>query len=76
MENISHYKGEFYDIPELKLCPAPSKPVPISNWGSFKACLKKGCKSWRWLDKRWIKLRGNKNLIDQINDYQEMNLAH
>ena len=23
------FKGEFYDIPELKLCPVPTKPVPI-----------------------------------------------
>ena len=25
------YKGEFYDIPELKLCPVPTKPVWVLN---------------------------------------------
>ena len=71
MENTFLLKGEFYDIPELKLCPVPQTSSYI-NWRSFKACLKKSCKSWRWMDKRRINLRTKqKSLLDQINVYRE-----
>ena len=34
------FKGEFYDIPELKLCPVPTKPVPILIGGHSNLALK------------------------------------
>ena len=38
------YKGEFYDIPELKLCPAPTKPVPILIGGHSKPALRRAAR--------------------------------
>ena len=65
------YKGEFYDIPELKLCPAPSKPVPILIGGHSKLALKRAAK----LGDGWISaglgLEETKSLIDQINVYRK-----
>ena len=60
------FKGDFYDIPELKLCPVPSKPVPILIGSHSKLALKSST-SGRWLDKCWITLEETKEFIDQIN---------
>lgn len=35
------FKGEFYDIPAIKLCPVPSKPVPLLIGGHSKPALKR-----------------------------------
>ncbi len=29
------FKGEFYDIPEIKLCPTPSKTSSNIDWWTF-----------------------------------------
>ena len=34
------FEGEFYNIPEIKLCPVPSKPVPILIGGHSNLALK------------------------------------
>ena len=64
------YKGEFYDIPELKLCPAPTKPVPILIGGHSKLALKRAAR----LGDGWISAGLNaeetKGLIDQINIFR------
>ena len=38
------FKGDFYDIPDLKLCPVPSQPVPILIGGHSKLALKRAAK--------------------------------
>ena len=64
------YKGEFYDIPEIKLCPAPSKPVPILIGGHSNLALKRAAK----LGDGWISaglgLDETKALIDRINIFR------
>ena len=36
------YKGEFYDIPAIKLCPVPTKKLPILVGGHADAALRRG----------------------------------
>lgn len=36
-----HFDGEFYKIPSMKLCPLPSKPLPILIGGHADAALKR-----------------------------------
>lgn len=38
------FKGEFYNLPSIKLCPAPSKPVKILIGGHSDAALKRAVK--------------------------------
>ena len=68
--NYFAYKGEFYDIPELKLCPAPTKPVPILIGGHSELALKRAAR----LGDGWISagldLEKTKDLIDQINIFR------
>jgi probable F420-dependent oxidoreductase len=35
------YRGEFYDIPKIKICPVPSKPLPILIGGHSDAALRR-----------------------------------
>ena len=42
--NYFGFQGEFYDIPEIKLCPVPSKPVPILIGGHSNLALKRAAK--------------------------------
>ncbi len=39
--NYFHFDGEFYKVPSLKLCPIPSKPLPILLGGHADAALKR-----------------------------------
>ena len=64
------YKGEFYDIPELKLCPAPSKPVPILIGGHSKLALKRAARVGDGWISAGLNLEETKILIDQINDFR------
>jgi hypothetical protein len=64
------YKGEFYDIPELKLCPAPTKPVPILIGGHSKLALKRAARVGDGWISAGLNLEQTKNLIDQINAYR------
>ncbi|MEO2166927.1 MAG: TIGR03619 family F420-dependent LLM class oxidoreductase [bacterium] len=38
------YKGDFYDLPSIKLCPVPKRPVPILIGGHSEAALKRAAK--------------------------------
>ena len=64
------YKGEFYDIPELKLCPAPTKPVPILIGGHSKLALKRAARIGDGWISAGLSLEETKKLIDQINEYR------
>jgi probable F420-dependent oxidoreductase len=65
------FHGEFYNIPEIKLCPVPSKPVPILIGGHSNLALKRAAK----LGDGWISagltLEDTKVMIDNINNYRE-----
>jgi len=65
------YKGEFYDIPELKLCPAPTKPVPILIGGHSKLALKRAARIGDGWISAGLSLEETKTLIDQINEYRD-----
>ncbi|MDH6245622.1 LLM class flavin-dependent oxidoreductase [Mycobacterium sp. OTB74] len=43
------YHGEFYDIPKTKMCPAPTKPVPILVGGHAEAALKRAACNDGWM---------------------------
>ena len=64
------YKGEFYDIPELKLCPVPTKPVPILIGGHSKLALKRAARVGDGWISAGLSLEETKTLIDQINEYR------
>ena len=64
------YKGEFYDIPELKLCPAPTKPVPILIGGHSKLALKRAARLGDGWISAGLNLDETKALIDQINAFR------
>ena len=65
------YKGEFYDIPELKLCPAPTKPVPILIGGHSKLALKRAARIGDGWISAGLTLDQTQDLIDQINLYRK-----
>ena len=64
------YKGEFYDIPELKLCPAPTKPVPILIGGHSKPALRRAARVGDGWISAGLSLEETKSLIDQINSFR------
>ena len=43
------YHGEFYDIPSIKMTPAPTKPVPILIGGHADAALKRAARNDGWM---------------------------
>ena len=65
------YKGEFYDIPELKLCPVPTKPVPILIGGHSKLALKRAARVGDGWISAGLSLEETKTLIDQINEFRD-----
>lgn len=62
------YKGEIFDIPEVKLCPAPSQPVPILIGGHSEAAMKRAAR----LGDGWISAGMGfdelKKTIDRLNE--------
>ena len=62
---------ESYDIPELKLCPAPTKPVPILIGGHSKLALKRAARLGDGWISAGLNLEETKVLIDQINTFRE-----
>ena len=64
------YKGEFYDIPELKICPAPTKPVPILIGGHSKPALRRAARIGDGWISAGLSLEETKTLIEQINTYR------
>lgn len=65
------YKGEMFDIPAVKLCPAPTKPVPILIGGHSDAALKRAAR----LGDGWIAAGadydGLKTMIGRLNELRK-----
>ena len=47
------FRGEFYELADMKLCPAPTKPLPLLIGGHSDAALKRGRQVWRWVVAWW-----------------------
>lgn len=62
------YQGEIFDIPELKLCPAPTQAVPILIGGHSEAALKRAAR----LGDGWIAAGADydalKQMISRVNE--------
>jgi len=43
------YHGEFYDIPKIKMTPAPTKPVPILIGGHADVALRRAARNDGWM---------------------------
>jgi probable F420-dependent oxidoreductase len=43
------FHGEFYDIPRIKLTPAPTKPIPILVGGHADAALRRAARADGWM---------------------------
>ena len=65
------YKGEFYDIPELKLCPVPTKPVPILIGGHSNLALKRAARVGDGWISAGLSLEETEELINKINNFRE-----
>lgn len=65
------YQGEIFDIPEIKLCPAPAKPVPILIGGHSEAALKRAAK----LGDGWIAAGGEfedmKRMMERVTELRK-----
>ena len=69
--NYFGYKGEFYDIPEIKLCPVPSKPVPILIGGHSNLALKRAARIGDGWISAGLTIEDTEIFINKINDYRE-----
>ncbi|MCA9565162.1 MAG: TIGR03619 family F420-dependent LLM class oxidoreductase [Myxococcales bacterium] len=62
------HEGEIFDIESIKMCPAPSKPIPILIGGHSKAALRRAAA----LGDGWLHAGGDtrelRDMIAQIND--------
>lgn len=56
------YKGEIFEIPEIKLCPVPSKPVPLLVGGHAEPALKRAAR----LGDGWIAAGGDADSIGKM----------
>ena len=65
------FKGEFYDIPEIKLCPAPTTPVPILIGGHSDLALKRAAKLGDGWISAGVTINEAKTMIDKINQYRD-----
>lgn len=65
------FEGKYYTIPEAKLCPVPSEPVPILIGGHASAALKRAAR----IGDGWIHAGGDYNslkpLIEELNGYRK-----
>ena len=64
------FKGEFYDIPEIKLCPAPTTPVPILIGGHSDLALKRAAKLGDGWISAGVTIEEAKTMIGKINQYR------
>ena len=69
--NYFGYKGEFYDIPEIKLCPVPSKPVPILIGGHSNLALKRAARVGDGWISAGLTIEDTEIFINKINSYRE-----
>ena len=65
------FKGEFYDIPEIKLCPAPTVPVPILIGGHSDLALKRAAKLGDGWISAGVTIDEAKTMIGKINQYRD-----
>jgi len=65
------FKGEFYNIPEIKLCPAPTSPVPILIGGHSNLALKRAAKLGDGWISAGVTIEEAKTMINKINQYRE-----
>lgn len=65
------FEGKYYNIPEAKLCPVPSEPVPILIGGHATPALKRAAR----IGDGWIHAGGDYNslkpLIEELNGYRK-----
>ena len=65
------YRGEYYQLDPIKLCPVPSKPLPILIGGHADAALKRAAK----YGDGWMHAGGTledlKKMIDRINEFRK-----
>ncbi|HUH37295.1 MAG TPA: TIGR03619 family F420-dependent LLM class oxidoreductase [Spongiibacteraceae bacterium] len=65
------YKGEIFDIPEIKMTPAPARPVPLLVGGHAEPALKRAAR----LGDGWIAAGGElaelKKMINRINELRK-----
>lgn len=57
-----HFEGEFYQIPSLKLCPVPTRPVPILIGGHADAALKRAAQ----YGDGWLHAGGNQEELEAL----------
>ena len=69
--NYFGFKGEFYDIPEIKLCPVPSKPVPILIGGHSDLALKRAARVGDGWISAGLTIEDTETLINKINCYRK-----
>ena len=65
------YDGEIFQIPEIRLCPVPNKPVPILVGGHSDAALKRAAR----LGDGWISAGGSyeelKTMITKLQEFRK-----
>jgi hypothetical protein len=69
--NYFGYKGEFYEIPEIKLCPVPTKPVPILIGGHSNLALKRAARVGDGWISAGLTIEDTEIFINKINSYRE-----
>ena len=63
------YKGEFYDLESIKICPVPDKPIPLMIGGHSEAALKRAAR----LGDGWIHAGGDfSELPGQLKRLEEL----
>ena len=65
------FKGKFYDIPEIKLCPVPTKPIPILVGGHSNLALKRAAKFGDGWISAGLTIEDTEIFINKINSYRE-----
>ena len=69
--NYFGFKGEFCDIPEIKLCPVPSKPVPILIGGHSNLALKRAARVGDGWISAGLSIEDTEIFINKINRFRE-----
>ena len=69
--NYFGFKGEFYDIPEIKLCPVPTKPVPILIGGHSDLALKRAARVGDGWISAGLTIEDTEAFINKTNSYRK-----
>ena len=65
------FKGRYYDLPRVKLCPVPSRPIPLLIGGHSEAALKRAAR----LGDGWMHAGGG-DLIALLGRLRELRREH